>query len=320
MAITNIEDINKDAAFGRKLFMLGKIAGILGPAAIAGALYENEECFKLVSPSNRKKVAKNKKKDTNSIARRVQDHFNFTNGYEVPGNYMLAYSILFECSLDYLFGKIEEMCPDATIADISDKTGLSAKAINKLMQKDEVCIEDYLKTLNNYGLLEFMQTDDEYEDEFYETSFSISEFWSNLIESELFSELPEDWYRMACAKHTCESIKVVAEEAKQSRDEMPTWNQFSSRVAEWKSLYKDRPLHMIYGKTLKEAYDTEPEWVKQVYREMGYEHFYGSVDRVDETETIYWGCAGKLDRTVQNYFHILADKWCKEGPLPYYGK
>lgn len=323
MAIKRLEDIREEAVFGRKLFKLGRDVGILGPAAIAGALYKNDECYNLVSPGNRKKYESNKTKDINSIARRVQDHINLENGYDVQGNYMLAYSTLFNCSLDYLYGKIEVKSPDATIADISEKTGLSATAITKLMKKDEVCIEEYLETLNKYGLLETMPADgwDEEDDGgYYESYFSVSKFWSDLIESKLFSELPEDWYRMACAKYTHDGIKVVEEEAKRTWDELPTWEVFSSWVSTWESFHEDRPIHMIYGKTLKEAYDTEPEWVKQVYREIRYEHLYSSVDKVDETETIYWGCAGKLDRTIQNYFHSLADKWCKEGPLPYYGE
>lgn len=68
MAIKRLEDIREEAVFGRKLFKLGRDVGILGPAAIAGALYKNDECYNLVSPGNRKKYDSNKTKDINSIA------------------------------------------------------------------------------------------------------------------------------------------------------------------------------------------------------------------------------------------------------------
>ena len=62
--------------------------------------------------------------------------------------------------------------------------------------------------------------------------------------------------------------------------------------------------------TWEEAYEKEPEFIKQVYREIRYEHLYSSVDRAENYETVYWGCAGKFDRNALDYFHKKAEDWC----------
>lgn len=135
MAKTRIEDIPPEAEFGLKLFRLGKGIERKGPAAIAGALYENDACFKIISPRGRdKKYKANKDKDIGAIMRRVQDHLELANAYDVPSKYMFAYSILFDCSLDFLYGKIEEECPNLEVLDISKKTGLSLKVAQKLCE------------------------------------------------------------------------------------------------------------------------------------------------------------------------------------------
>ncbi len=321
MAIRELTDIREEAVFGRRLFLLGEEEGLRGPAAVAGALYANDECYKLIQPGKREsKYSVNKDKDTSAIARRVQEHFDKESPCDVPGNYMLAYGILFNCSMDYLYGRISDKCPDATVDDMSKKTGLSSKAITKLMSNREVCVEEYLETVSNYGLLDGLPENSDTDDEYYETYYSVSDFWSGLIESDLFCNLPEDWYRMACALYTDKAIKIVAEDAKLAWDEVPSWEVFSSWVDTWNTFHEDEPLYIPEGMSIKEAYEADSEWVKQVYREIRYNHLYSAVDRAENTETVYWGCAGKFDRNLQNYFHEIAERWCDEGPLPKVGK
>ena len=48
MAIKNLEEIREEAIFGRKLFLLGAESGAKGPAAIAEAPYNNNECYNLI--------------------------------------------------------------------------------------------------------------------------------------------------------------------------------------------------------------------------------------------------------------------------------
>ncbi len=135
MAKTRIEDIRSEAKFGQKLFRLGESIDRKGPAAIAEALYGNDACFKVIAPRGRDvKYKANIDKDLAAIMRRVQDHLDLVNAYDVPSNYMYAYSILFNISLDYLYGKIDEECPNLEILDISKKTGLSIPVAQRLVE------------------------------------------------------------------------------------------------------------------------------------------------------------------------------------------
>lgn len=325
MAIRKMEDIRPDATFALRLFHLGGDMCLLGPAAIASALYENDECFKLVHPKDRSvRRAVNREKDIATIARRVQDHFDVTNAYDVPGNYMMAYSILFDCSMDYLYGKVSEKCPNVEVLDISKKTGLSVEAVKHLMENETVCLKEYLQAVNNYNLLDWPEKygtyDPELDDYFFDTDVSVSKFWSELIESELFTQLPKNWSRMACALYTCKAIKMVAEDAEKEMDEFPTLENFLSWVETWETFHPDQPLARIHGLTWEETYEKDPEFVKQVYRELRHEHYYSSVERSEDYETAYWGCAGKFDRHTMDFFHNKAEDWCTSGPMPNYWK
>lgn len=189
-----INDIRKGPAFGMKLTALGESRGYLSARDFAVALYENGYCFELVHPRDRTvKYETTKKKDIDSIARRVQDHIKPTvEAQDVPGNYMYAYSLLFDCSLDYLYGRIEEPSPDAEITDISQKTGLSAKVVTNL--------------IDNYD------PDPDV--------FSMTRIWSEVLESGLFEEVPTQWFiycgnklRKADLEKKIEAIRKAEPEA-----------------------------------------------------------------------------------------------------------
>jgi len=232
---------------------------------------------------------------------------------------MMAYSILFDCSLDYLYGLINEKCPNVEVLDIAHKTGFSVEAINRLMSGEEVYIDEFLQGVQHYGLLDVPGVGDydpELDDYFLETEVSVSKFWSDLIESDLFSKLPKDWNRMACALYTSKAIKIVANDAKQEMDKLPTLEQFLSWVSTWNSLHPEEPLSTIKNMTWEEVYEKDPDFIKQVYRESRYEHYYSAAERADEYETVFWGCAGKFDRYTLDFFHKRAEEWCLSGPLP----
>ena len=164
MAKTRLDDIRPEAIFGRRLFLIGEKNGCKGPAAIADALYKNDDCFKLLTPRGRSEKYKfNKDKDTAAIMRRVQDHLDCVNAYDVSSNYLLAYSILFDCSMDFLYGKIDVECPNLEIFDISKKTGLSIEVCKRLVY----CSKDG----------ESPVVDD----------------WSAILGSDLYNSVPADW-------------------------------------------------------------------------------------------------------------------------------
>ena len=320
MAINTIEDIRPEAYFAKRLFHLGEEIHCLGPAKIAVALYENNECFKLVHPKNRTyKYAINRKKDISSIARRVQDHFDLENAYDVPGKYMMAYSILFNCSMDYLYGRIETKCPNVEILDIGQKTGLSTKAVEQLMSNEVIYLDEFLQALDNYNFLDplnYGTYDSELNDYFFDTEVSISAFWSKLIETELFTKLPENWYRMACSLYTSKAIKLIAEEAKKEWDNLPPLDNFLSWINIYETFHPYEPLYKKYNMSWEKIYENDPEYIKQIYREIRYNHLYSSLDQDEEYETTYWGCAGKFDRYALDFFHKKAETWCSSGVLP----
>ena len=320
MAIKKLEYVNPTAEFGKKLFQLGADQDMLGPAAIGRGLYENDECYKLVHPRDRNvKHEIYEKKDISAIVRRVQEHFNYESATDVNGCYMMAYSILFDCSLDYLYGKIEEKCPNVEVLDISKKTGLSVEAVNRLMSNEQIDFDKYLQTLHNYDLLdipEFGTYDLELDDYFIDTDASVSKFWSELIESDQFIQMPENWYRMACAKYTSKAVSMVAEDAKKECDAMPPLEEFLSWVHMWEHLHPDNPPMRINSLTWEENYEKEPDYINEVYKDIRHEHYYSSIDLDEECETVFWGCAGKFERSAIDFFHQKAEDWCTSGPLP----
>ena len=332
MSITELNDIREEATFGRRLFLLGKEDGLIGPPDIADAIYKNDKCFNLIKPGGRTvKYESTKKKDMTTLSRRIQEHFDVVEAYEVPGIYLLAYSILFNCSMDYLYGKIDNRCPNAEINDICQKTHLSPKAIEKLMSDEKICIEEHLMQVNRYISVaevpkdvddEFRSVDEEEEedieeceDEFYGTYFSSAKFWNSLIESDLYISLPEDWYRMACALYTKDVIKKMADYVDIACENKPDWETFKKLAENWED-HNAEYIHTPDNMDLEEAYRTRPDWVMSTMREMRSSDFFENEDKIETTETVYWGCAGKLDRNLQNYFHDKAERWCKRGPLP----
>ena len=316
MAITKIEDVETE--FGKRLFNLGKAKGLLGPAQIADALYNNLDCYKIIQPGGRKERYRlNLSKDMTTIAKAVQRHFSADNYYDVPSPYMYAYHLLFNCSMDYLYGIIDEPSPDAETNDISKKTGLSTKAIANLTSGEEVCMEEYLVDVDNYGLFDWVGMNAENaDDEYLDTYQPMIKFWNAVLESDLYKSLPEAWYRMACSLYTSKAIKLVAEDARKNMNTLPTWESFESFIDEWNVFHPDERLDPPTGMTLKEFYDQEPGRAMQFYREARHAHYYSADEKEENYETVYWGCAGKFDRMVLDFFHRESEKWCHTGPLP----
>ncbi len=317
MSLSNSKRLRNERVFSNLLKNVAKKHGLKNAAQIAAALYDNNDCYKVIKPRGRTaKYQTNRIKDIGAISRAVQRHLDCSDSCSVPGNYMFAYHILFDCSLDYLYGVINDPYPNAEVKDISDKTGLSATVIEKMMERNEVSLDEFLSAADHYGFFDSFGIDSE--DEVYlETNPSITQFWNSILESDCFTSIPENWYRMACALYTSKGIKSVAADAKASWDEMPSWDTFRSwKEGTWDVFHPDEPIFIPDGLSLKEAYDKYPEWVTRTYREMRYTHFYSAADKAEEFETAYWGCAGRFDRAILNFFHQRAEEWCESGPLP----
>lgn len=167
MAINRLEDISEDALFGRRLFILGANMSICGPAAVARELYKNDKCYECIQPKGRNvKLEDNKEDDIETIARTVQRHFRLESAIGVSGNYILAYSVLFDCSLDYLYGRTDVKSCDLEVREICDKLHITENAVKNL-------IEGY-------------DPDPKVN--------SSTRFWSEVLSDEIFHTVPEKWF------------------------------------------------------------------------------------------------------------------------------
>lgn len=77
-------------------------------------------------------------KNRDSARKRIEEHRKADSASNVSGFWLKVYCDYFHCSADYLFGYIE--MPTHAETDIHAKTGLSAEAIERLMEWNEKAI------------------------------------------------------------------------------------------------------------------------------------------------------------------------------------
>ena len=299
MSYLRFKDIKKGRTFGKILNELSEYRGYKSATDIAVALYEDDICFDLVHPRDRDtKYLVSRDKDINSIARRVRDHIvPDMDAQDVPGNYMLAYSILFHCSLDYLFGLVDNAAPNAEVRDISEKTGLSPKAVENLCAKSEVYLEQFI----------YQNTHNLYSQGFNpEARLGVSKFWSDLLESELFSEIPENWARMAFSLQIYKATQDFVKQVESRLLKLPSRQEFFDKVDEYYATHEGDP---CMGDDPYFIYDNDPDRALTILREIDEEEYYDTACDMDQMQTVYWGCAGMFDRQIQNYFHNLAENY-----------
>ena len=189
MAITELEHMEGKGAFGVKIFTIGAKRNMRGPAAIARGLYENDGCYNLIHPKDRPhKDLSKKEKDLDTIGRTVQRHFEAESPTDVSTKYLMAYSLLFNVSMDYLCRIVEDECPNVDVLAISQKTGLSVLAVSRLVDECRNDGNGSAPTL-------------------------VHQCWSHLLESDLLYVLPSDLndaYREECERIKCEAaIKAI---------------------------------------------------------------------------------------------------------------
>ena len=126
--------MNKDRSdmklFKNRLLELMDRKGISSAKDLAKQLHRDG----LVSVNHRQDDMNPFDKEKNaigSIEKRIQSHLNANTPDKLQGEYARAYCAFFGCSYDYLFG-VDEI-PNKTVKTIHDETGLSEKAITRLM-------------------------------------------------------------------------------------------------------------------------------------------------------------------------------------------
>ena len=140
------------------------------------ALYNNKECLEIIKPRERKnkdgKIVKSASKEKEAIKRAIQHHYEEADPCKIPSTYMYAYSILFDCSLDYLYGKTQTISTNLEVKDICTKTGLTEEATKALIESRN-------------------------RNERLDDSLSYSEWWSILLQKDSFRDIPRNWYAYA---------------------------------------------------------------------------------------------------------------------------
>ncbi len=156
------------SGFGKRLFMAATAKGFSETRDLAEAL--DAKCHDIVQIREKKRNAK-PVDPLSKIIRNIQLHLNTEDAYEIPSQYLYSYSLLLDCSLDYLYGRSKIMSSDLTVADMCEKTGLSEAAIINLVENVKNCSDP--------------------------DSFSFSAWWSELLSNSNFMSIPSVWYDYA---------------------------------------------------------------------------------------------------------------------------
>lgn len=300
MARLENTSLNDLPAFGRRLMELSREKGIGSPTLLATKLYD--DYCDLVEPAKRKnkygKIVKDRTHDISAITRMVQTHFNEENAYNVQSKYLFAYSKLFNCSLDYLYGTVSVKSTDPDVRTICRKLGLSEKVVHKLMRKPEIYLEGSLYAHFDYDFL--------YKDLDPEAKLLANSFWNELLESDMFIKLPEKWAYMACALQLHNAIKESLDSIDSKSVSMPDRNTFFEIVDEY---YATHPDERFFDGNPFDIYDNDPEQALEILQQI---HDFERYDRAcDEGKSnmVYLGSSGQFDRFIQNYFHDKAEKY-----------
>ena len=314
MAFKKLEDIREDATFGRKLFLLGEKNGLIGPPQIAEALFENEECRKILN-----KKTYNAKNEKKWIARSVQAHMDKEEVYGVDGKYLLAYSVLFNCSMDYLYGVIDEEYPNMEVRDICKKTGLSSQSVKNLMEKKEVFLgEDFSdRLLGSISFPNVLSLDDvnDYDSEDDIFAFSTkSIFWDGVLSGEAFDTISDDWFRLLAAYFMLslydDEIKKVAK--KQEELSNPSLESFEEMLSINNRIGSPIDVFRPYNCSVEERFENDRNWAIEVFRDLYNNLLKVLEDKRKEKEMIYWGCSGKFEKYIIGFFHERIEKWYQE--------
>lgn len=150
--------------FSRRLYEVATMRDIKDINDLAEKLDKNSECKSLLNIRQRNREVPTN--PLNAIVRNIQKHLNTSDPSKVHSSYMLAYSIVLDCSLDYLYGRSDIMSCDMEVADICSKTGLSEQAVLRLVERHD------------------FDKDDE--------CYHFSEWWSKFISSS-FETFPMAW-------------------------------------------------------------------------------------------------------------------------------
>lgn len=268
-----------------------------GPREIATVLYD--DYFEYVMPrGTTEKHSDTREKTINSITRRVQDHFNYIEPYKVRSDYMYAYSLLFNCSLDYLYGKTTMITPDVETQKICEVTGLSPDALENIMCKKDINIKNPDSNLPDYIFIEEQK------------KYSFIEFWNKLLSEEIYFDLPTLFYSL------CESVywknKMTDEynKFKKSSGRLPSEEKFTKIINNYNDDYETDILSKVYNYngSVKTFYKNNKDKCKEIIKGINMDIKIEIESSVEDFNTAYYVDYEKLHRYVNNFLDDLSEK------------
>jgi hypothetical protein len=152
--------------FNNRLWKLMEKKNISTAKELATALYEAGLVAVKQKPNDNSDEV-NKANAIGSVEKKIQAHLNADKANRLQGEYVAAYCEFFGCSADYLFGQTEIVSGNDDVRHFCEITGLSEKAVKRLI--------------------------DDLPDE---AKAELTQWWSEVLESNLFYGLPMEWHGM----------------------------------------------------------------------------------------------------------------------------
>lgn len=194
--IMGFKSINHDdkTIFYNRLWELMEERNILTARNLAQALYT--EGIVLVNSESKDEIS-----IIGSMTRRIQEHLNLEDTDKLQARYIKAYCEFFGCSADYLFGLSPIKSGNPDIIRFCETTGLSEKSVRRL-------IENLPKDIKKV----------------------LVDFWSNILESNLFYGIPLEFHQMCyeleqyrIAQDQIKTINMAAKKMDNSDTFVKTW-------------------------------------------------------------------------------------------------
>ena len=130
-----------------------------------------------------------------SIEKKIERHINSGIITDKSGEYILAYVRFFNCSADYLLGLTPIMSSDMQIRRICERTGLSEKSVINLIENAPAKGDKDV--------------------------FSYTQWWSDLLSSDLFERLPRIWMILSANYHELYLLEAKIQAIGDAMKKMP---------------------------------------------------------------------------------------------------
>ena len=230
------EDHSDMRKFCNRLWAMMEKKNYKSPRELATVLFDLRLVEVNSKPGKYTRQEDIRKNAIGSVEKKIVRHLRLDTAKDVQGEFILAYCKHLECSPDFLYGYTEISSADVEVRRICEKTGLSEKAVTRL-------IDDLQYDLKRYT----------------------HNCWSTLIESELYTGLALDYGALleqyedalhfsACAKAIEDAIKKVP----------PTSMGYNIEAAKISTMEKGYREHYsaYYGMVHKIAQDVAEQIIK----------------------------------------------------------